>query len=532
MVDQQRVPLLEEKQKQKQKPEQQKQKQQKQQHVRTYFRRFSFIDTRLNFAKQIRKVIKKEFRQFLLKNLRFTDKNMSISLKKIKKQEKPNTIECQRIVKHDITETPYIFRFVGGAPYEIIPKNKLIQKFSLKVSLLNDEDDTSLSEIKIIQYLSKNFLKKKITPHICNYIHSFQHRRLVNMENFPQKIYYDVKTIDQKYDESKEYTILVSEYCNLGDVKKFLQSKILSTDNTYKNHRKQQESQQQKILQQQKQSQQQKILQQKKQQQLQKKQSQQILTQESPDITENYGLNIDFSLDKQFMVLLFQLYTTLLFIYDKDKNFKHNDLKIDNVLVHEFVNDSSKYCKYSYDGTNYYLPCYGFQIRLWDFDRSITRKIDNSEYNGVLKESKLWTEMKFPKHYIPVVDNDFYYFVLHFYKELYGMIKKQLKKEGRGNGKKQILNVLHSNFLSTWNFLKTVLNLYNKKKKDVSDKLHNTQEKMKMKDYTNEMNEYMFVTQKKELLELFRDFKLEKEPKEQKIVESYNQSFFSKLALS
>lgn len=73
--------------------------------------------------------------------------------------------------------------------------------------------------------------------------------------------------------------------------------------------------------------------------------------------------------DKLCRQIFFQLLYTLMIIYEIYPNFYQGDFKIDNILVCSIVDIPSKYIKYKIYDTFYYLPCSGFQLRLWDFDR-------------------------------------------------------------------------------------------------------------------------------------------------------------------
>ena len=77
-----------------------------------------------------------------------------------------------------------------------------------------------------------------------------------------------------------------------------------------------------------------------------------------------------------FSVIFFQLIFTLLVIYKEYPEFRHNDLKVDNVLVTEIP--SGGFYLYHIDNKYYKVPNVGIQIKLWDFDLSCIRGvIDN-----------------------------------------------------------------------------------------------------------------------------------------------------------
>lgn len=82
--------------------------------------------------------------------------------------------------------------------------------------------------------------------------------------------------------------------------------------------------------------------------------------------------------------MFFQLIFTLSIILEKYPNFRHNDLKVDNILV--TITDKKYGGNYLYfiDNKYYSLPNIGFQIKLWDFDLScIKGKIDNYKVNNM-----------------------------------------------------------------------------------------------------------------------------------------------------
>jgi serine/threonine protein kinase len=73
--------------------------------------------------------------------------------------------------------------------------------------------------------------------------------------------------------------------------------------------------------------------------------------------------------DELFRQIFFQILYTLSIIYEKYPNFYQGDFKIDNILVCSIIDDRKKYIKYEIMKKTYYLPCSGFQLRLWDFDK-------------------------------------------------------------------------------------------------------------------------------------------------------------------
>ncbi|ADO67343.1 putative serine/threonine protein kinase [Cafeteria roenbergensis virus] len=90
---------------------------------------------------------------------------------------------------------------------------------------------------------------------------------------------------------------------------------------------------------------------------------------------------------KHWKVLFFQIISVLAVIHKKYPQFRHNDLKANNILVDK-VPISKKYNRYMYEvnGQSYVIPTVGFNIKLWDFDFAcIPGLADNS------KVSAKWT---------------------------------------------------------------------------------------------------------------------------------------------
>ena len=79
-------------------------------------------------------------------------------------------------------------------------------------------------------------------------------------------------------------------------------------------------------------------------------------------------------------IIFFQLIFTLIIIFEKYPNFRHNDLKVDNVLVTVNENSHETVGNYLYyvNGRCYSIPNVGFQIKLWDFDLSCIKGVINN----------------------------------------------------------------------------------------------------------------------------------------------------------
>jgi serine/threonine protein kinase len=89
---------------------------------------------------------------------------------------------------------------------------------------------------------------------------------------------------------------------------------------------------------------------------------------------------------KHWRVIFFQILSVLATIHSKYPEFRHNDLKANNILVQLIEEKSIKY-KYIIDDQKYIIPNIGIQIKLWDFDFAcIDGLIENAKVNSK------WTE--------------------------------------------------------------------------------------------------------------------------------------------
>jgi serine/threonine protein kinase len=82
-------------------------------------------------------------------------------------------------------------------------------------------------------------------------------------------------------------------------------------------------------------------------------------------IRKNYK-NMDI---KMWRVILFQVISVLAVIHAKYPGFRHNDMKANNILIHNIQRsqDSKKFI-YKINDEIYNVPNIGIQIKLWDFD--------------------------------------------------------------------------------------------------------------------------------------------------------------------
>jgi len=84
---------------------------------------------------------------------------------------------------------------------------------------------------------------------------------------------------------------------------------------------------------------------------------------------------------KDWRCICFQFLSVLAIIQSKYPGFRHNDLKANNMLVHEIqIDPNNQKYKYIINNQQYIVPNIGFQLKLWDFDfATIPGIIDNSK---------------------------------------------------------------------------------------------------------------------------------------------------------
>lgn len=87
---------------------------------------------------------------------------------------------------------------------------------------------------------------------------------------------------------------------------------------------------------------------------------------------------------KEWRVMLFQLFSVLAVIQKKYPGFRHNDLKANNVLIHNMDESiNGNFFTYQIDNVTFYVPNIGYQIKLWDFDFAcISGVAENSKVNS------------------------------------------------------------------------------------------------------------------------------------------------------
>jgi serine/threonine protein kinase len=80
-------------------------------------------------------------------------------------------------------------------------------------------------------------------------------------------------------------------------------------------------------------------------------------------------------------IIFFQILSVLAIIHSKYPSFRHNDMKANNILIHNIdIDPNDKKYLYKINNQTYVVPNIGFQIKLWDFDFAcIPGIVDNSK---------------------------------------------------------------------------------------------------------------------------------------------------------
>jgi serine/threonine protein kinase len=72
---------------------------------------------------------------------------------------------------------------------------------------------------------------------------------------------------------------------------------------------------------------------------------------------------------KHWRSIIFQILSVLAIIQNKYPGFRHNDMKANNILIHNIdIDETNKKYLYKINQQQYIVPNIGFQIKLWDFD--------------------------------------------------------------------------------------------------------------------------------------------------------------------
>lgn len=89
------------------------------------------------------------------------------------------------------------------------------------------------------------------------------------------------------------------------------------------------------------------------------------------DLLDYIRKNYKYMKTKYWRVIIFQVLSVLAIIQAKYPGFRHNDMKANNILIHNIdVTDSNKKYLYKINNQTYVVPNIGIQIKLWDFDFS------------------------------------------------------------------------------------------------------------------------------------------------------------------
>ena len=93
---------------------------------------------------------------------------------------------------------------------------------------------------------------------------------------------------------------------------------------------------------------------------------------------------IDLITTEMWRVLLFQLISCLATIHGRYPDFRHNDLKANNVLVQKLQPSKVKEIfKYKINKNRYFVPSIGVILKIWDFDFAcIKGVVDNIKVSG------------------------------------------------------------------------------------------------------------------------------------------------------
>lgn len=87
---------------------------------------------------------------------------------------------------------------------------------------------------------------------------------------------------------------------------------------------------------------------------------------------------------KHWRVIFYQILSVLAIIQAKYPSFRHNDMKANNILIHNIdIDNNNKKYLYKINNQTYIVPNIGFQIKLWDFDFAcIPNIVDNAKVNA------------------------------------------------------------------------------------------------------------------------------------------------------
>jgi serine/threonine protein kinase len=100
------------------------------------------------------------------------------------------------------------------------------------------------------------------------------------------------------------------------------------------------------------------------------------------DLLDYLRKNFKLLKTKEWKVIFFQILSVLAIIHKRYPAFRHNDMKANNILIHNVDINKKKYM-YEINKQKYIIPNIGFQIKLWDFDFAcIPGIVDNSKVDA------------------------------------------------------------------------------------------------------------------------------------------------------
>jgi serine/threonine protein kinase len=100
------------------------------------------------------------------------------------------------------------------------------------------------------------------------------------------------------------------------------------------------------------------------------------------DLLDYLRKNFKLLKTKEWKVIFFQILSVLAIIHKRYPSFRHNDMKANNILIHNVDINKKKYM-YEINKQKYIIPNIGFQIKLWDFDFAcIPGVVDNSKVDA------------------------------------------------------------------------------------------------------------------------------------------------------
>ncbi len=87
---------------------------------------------------------------------------------------------------------------------------------------------------------------------------------------------------------------------------------------------------------------------------------------------------------KHWRTIFFQILSVLAIIHARYPGFRHNDMKANNILIHNIdVDETNKKYLYKINNQTYVVPNIGFQVKLWDFDFAcIPGIVENSKVDA------------------------------------------------------------------------------------------------------------------------------------------------------